>query len=255
MFFKKTNAKMAKIKLIAVATLTAIIAGGFMYFVGMGTPHRTIIATGECTARVERDRTAITIRITVLDDNAATSLRRGQDIYTHIITYLTALDEGSLVNELQTIRFDSAERRQWDHNRQMEVSMGFETNIELSVQSENRRLIERILSDLTGFENVFPGNLQMTSSPAATKRAMDACLRDAVEHARQNANQIAEADGRRVGRMTNAEFTQTTSGGNIQPRPMMMRAQAVAFAGDMGGGLFASDGELSVVVNAAFRLR
>jgi len=253
MFFKKTNAKMQNVKLIAVATLVAIIAGTFMYFVGAGTPHRTVAATGECIASVERDRTAVSIRITVLDNNAAMSLRRAQDIHTHLSDYLMGVGDGALRDNITTTRFDSHERRRWDNDSQTEVGVGFETNIELLVSSENRRLIERVLSDISFLENVFPGNLQMTSSPAVIQAAMDACIETAVARARANADAIAAAEGRRTGRMISAEFNKGQTA--MQPRPMMMQRAMVMADGMMGGGLHAADGEMSVSVNAIFNLR
>ncbi|MCL2758486.1 MAG: SIMPL domain-containing protein [Alphaproteobacteria bacterium] len=216
----------------------------------------TVLTSGECIASVERDRTAITVRVTVVDPDAASSLRRAKAAYGIVAEYTQSIDDDTM--EMQTARFDSHERNRWDHNRQEEIFVGFETNIELVISSDRRDKIEEVMSAFAGRPNIFPGNLRMFSSPRKIMPAIENCIQTAVEHARSNANSIAAADGRRVGRMVSAEFSRIAGPGDIQPRPMMMR-QAAALGGgvgaDSGISLFATDSEISVTVTATFELK
>ena len=247
---KQQPQKFNWIKFGVIAAAIFLIAG-FVERIAM--PTNMVAVSGECITRVERDRTSATVRVTVLDRNSANSVRRAQTLYQSALAFVQSIDDETL--ELTTGRFDSFERNRWDQNRQTEVSMGFETTIELIVMSENRATIEEVLGFFADRENVFMGNLTMTSSPLAMNAAIADCIQYAVDDARSRADAVARAGNRRIGRMITAEFAQG-AGGNMMPRPMMAGRMVMAQSMDMGGmSLVAADGEISVRVNAVFNLR
>ena len=239
--------------LAATIILAVAIISGVKLWCG-GDSKRSVSVKGECIAKVEKDRTVIALRVTVLDRNASTSLRRAQVAYAGISDYAGRLKAEDPTMELQTSRFDSHEKNKWDHTRQEEVFLGYETNIELTVSSENRTVIEGLLSHFAGAENVFPGKLAMYSSSKKMGPAIEGCIKEAVKNAREKADVIAKAGGTRAGRMISANFNRTAgdSGGMPNVR-YSARAEVMADAG--GVALFSSDTEVSITINAVFGLK
>jgi len=241
--------------LAATIILAVAIISGVKLWISEGDPKRSISVKGECITKVEKDRTSITLRVTVLDRNASASLHRAQIAYAGISEYAGRLKTADPTIELQTTRFDSAEKNKWNHAGQEEIFLGYETNIELSVSSENRGTIEDLLSHFANSENVFPGKLAMYSSIKKMGPAIEGCIKDAVKNAREKADIIARAGGTRVGRMISADFNRTAGGNNGIPtaRYSMARVEMI----EDGGGieLFSSDTEVSITINAVFGLR
>jgi len=250
---QKTTIQTSKTLIMTILALFAVAA-----IAVWPAPHmreRTVSVRGECIAKVEKDRTAATLRIHTLSPDAGRSLRRAQTTYAEVTEFMRTIVDDSL--ELQTARFDSNERIRWDHQTQQEVHQGFETTIELAISSERREVIEDILARFSGTENVFPRGLSMYSSNKTLAPAIENCLKDAVRDAREKADAIARAGGARVGRMITAEFARHASPRGFQPA---MRAMA------LGGGpvmmedsgsveLFSTDTEISVTVSAMFGLK
>ncbi|MCL1902503.1 MAG: SIMPL domain-containing protein [Alphaproteobacteria bacterium] len=213
---------------------------------------RTIMTTGECLSSVERDTTAITLRVTELNKDAGVSLSAARRVYATLAEYLRGIKDDTM--KIQTVRFDTNEKTEWNHVEQKSVTLGFETNIEVSVSSKDRATIETILSHVGQTIDVIPGNLRMFTSPEKMKPALEACIQSAVENARDKAESIATADGVRVGKMISASYSRTT-GGDMQPRPMMFSRAAGVMMDSAMPELFASDSDISVVVNISFQVR
>jgi len=237
----------------AFAILLLLIFGfaAGRWFVPAPEKARTIATTGECLSKVEKDMTAISLRVTVLAPDAAASLRNAQGTYTELAAYLKGIKDDSI--KIETTRFDSNERTEWNPSTQRSESKGFETNIVVSVSSKNRTTIENVIGDVASMTNVFPENLRMSTSPEKMKPALEACIQTAVENARDKANAIATADGDKVGQMISAEFSRTAGSNDFAPRPMMRMAAAGALAA--APELFATDSDISVVVNVTFKVR
>lgn len=215
---------------------------------------RTVDVTGECIANVPKDRTEISLNITVLEPSAPASLTAGSARYAKLSEYLKGIKDDSL--KLQTKRFDTNEKTKWNDGEKEYKFVGFETNIEVSVSSKDRSIIEKIIFDTAGMEDVRPGNLRMSVSTDKMQSALESCIRTAVENARDRAESIAAADGEKVARMTGARFSRTAGGGDDY-RPRFMRADAVESIAAMGAApeLFASESEVSVAVTATFELK
>ncbi|MCL2338358.1 MAG: SIMPL domain-containing protein [Proteobacteria bacterium] len=245
---KSFNAILTAVFIVLILLVAGFAAG--RWFVPFET-KRTIATTGECLSKVEKDTTSIDLRVTVLAPAGAASLRSAQDTYAELSKYLKGVKDDTL--KIQTIRFDSNERTEWNPATQRSESKGFETNIAVSVSSKNRNTIENIIGDASAIMNVFPENLRMSTSPEKMKPALEACIQTAVENARDKANAIATADGERVGQIISAEFNRTAGANDYAPRPMMlMRASAAAAPAPE---LFTSDSDISVSVAVTFKVK
>ncbi|MEE1111378.1 MAG: SIMPL domain-containing protein, partial [Alphaproteobacteria bacterium] len=162
---------------------------------------RTISVNGECLTTAPRDKTAITLRVSVLDDSAAESMRVATTQMSEITNYLKTLPV-----EMQTTQFNSYEKTEWNREAQKNEILGIETTVAVEVSASSIDTIETVLSHFAGQSNVFTENLRMYSSPETLKPIMDRCMAVAVQDARTRASVLASADNMRAGRMLSVSY-------------------------------------------------
>ncbi|MBR4806728.1 MAG: SIMPL domain-containing protein, partial [Alphaproteobacteria bacterium] len=85
---------------------------------------RTISVGGECLTSAPKDRTAITIRVSVVDKSAAKSMKLASAKVAEMNEYLKTLDV-----KVQTSEFNSYEKNEWNRVTQKSDFVGIETNI------------------------------------------------------------------------------------------------------------------------------
>lgn len=211
---------------------------------------RTITVSGECLTSVPRDKTAITLRVTVLADTAAQSMHDATAQMTEITEYLK-----SQPVEVQTTQFNSYEKTEWNRDEQKSVVLGIETTIAVEVSANNVTEIENILSAFAGNTNVFSENLRMYTSPETLKPAMEKCLSVAVENARTRANALADGDNRRAGRLLSVSYGNTSPS---TPENGLLRTKmvtAAAMSDTATGTIISKDTDVSVSVSATFEIK
>jgi len=232
----------------SVIGLAAVLTLGLEYFTKFNS-QRTIAVSGECLTSAPKDRTAITLRVQTLDKNAAVSMKRASTKISEITTFLKTVDV-----EMQTTRFDSFTKTEWDNTANKSIDLGIETDIAVEVSAKKIEVIEAILTKFAGVTDVYSENLRMFTSAESMKPIMEKCLGTAIENARTRANAIAAADGKKVGKLISANYMQQT--GNDDIRPMnFLSAKAVSARSDIGGGLVSKDTEVSVSIGAIFEIK
>lgn len=217
-------------------------------------PPRVISVDGQCLTSVQKDRTAITLRVTTLDKSAATSMKMATAKIAEITDYLKKQDV-----QMQTTEFNSYEKSEWNRELEKSVVLGTETTIAIEVSADNIETIEKILTQFAGQENVYSENLRMYTSAEAMKPVLEECLGAAVENARERADALAAGDGRTAGKMLSVSYN--VSAPTIQPRASnflttsskMALAEADAFSA--AGSIVAKDTEVSVSVSATFEIK
>lgn len=235
---------------IGAGAVMALLFGAFT----MPKEQRLISVSGECLTTVPKDRTAITLRVTTLDKNAAVSMKQATAKIAEITNYLKTQDV-----KMQTTEFNSYEKSEWNRELEKSVALGIETTIAIEVSADNIETIEKVLSQFAGQTNVYSENLRMYTSAEAMKPALEKCLGEAVANARTRANALAAGDGREAGKLVNVAYnTNTTS--SIQPRASNFLATSakMAVAEDamvMSGSIVAKDTEVSVSVSATFDIK
>jgi uncharacterized protein YggE len=218
-----------------------------------------VSATGVCTAKVSRDKLGITLAITALDKNAAVSLRAAQDAANTIISSIKKIDDKAL--EIQTARISSYEKTKWEKNTS--VLIGIESAIDIDITTDNSETINSVLSVSTGDKKVqiLPRNMRNFSSRTVMDAAIAKCLEIAITDARGKAYAIATADGEKIGRLLSANFI---GGGNNfadYDAVNILFERAPIAAGKAMGKVMSSDyiqsseGELSITIDATFRIR
>lgn len=222
-------------------------------FITPVTP-RTITTTGECLTTAPRDRTAITLRVTTLDKTALKSMRDATARVAEINAYLENLDV-----KTQTTEFNSYEKTEWNHATQKSINLGTETTIAIEVSSDNMDIIEQILNQFAGQENIYVGNLQMFTSAETLQPIVQDCMSAAVENARARATALAAGDNSYVGKMLSVSYG---AGGNVvapNANYRLMATMAKAETMDAGAGAFgtlsARDTNVSVSVSATFEIK
>lgn len=215
---------------------------------------RLISVSGECLTTVPKDRTAITLRVTTLDKNAAVSMKMATAKIAEITNYLKTQDV-----KMQTTEFNSYEKSEWNRELEKSVVLGIETTIAVEVSADNIETIEKVLSQFAGQTNVYSENLRMYTSAEAMKPALEKCLGEAVENARERANALAAGDGREAGKLVNVSYSASSSS-TIQPRASNFLASGakMAVAEDamvMSGSIVSKDTEVSVSVSATFDIK
>lgn len=236
-----------------------IIAGALCVLVlGWGAINRmaqprTISVGGECLTSAPKDRTAITIRVSVTDKSAAKSMKNASSKVSEINKYLKTLDV-----KVQTSEFNSYEKHEWNESTHKSEFVGVETTIALDVSASDIDTIEQVLTEFAGQTDVFVTNLRMFTSAETLKPILESCLGDAVENARSRANALAAGDGRKAGRMLAVSYG-TSSSYSVQPVANFRLAKAEMAmdtgASYAGGAITGKDTDVSVTVSAIFEIK
>jgi len=213
----------------------------------------TISVGGECSVSVPKDRTAVTLRVTVTDKSPAKSMQIASAKVAEINEYLKTQDV-----KVQTSEFNSYEKTEWNRATEKSEFVGVETTIALDVSADSVDKIETVLSKYAGQQNVFVTNLRMFTGAEKTKEAIESCLGRAVENARTRAKELAKGDKRRAGKLLAVSYS---TGGSHSVSPIgnfrVMKAMAAMDTEESyaGGALVGKDTEVSVRVSAVFEIR
>lgn len=209
---------------------------------------KTVSVSGECITSAPKDRTAITLRVETLNKNSAQSVRDATAIVQKINEYVK-----NLPVEVQTNQFNSYEKTEWDNELHKSVKLGIETTIAVEISAKSVDVIEQIMSEFAGQENIYSENLRVYTSTYETQKAIEKCMTGAVENARERATALANADSRKIGKLLSVSY-----GANAPeiyaPRTMNKMVLATASA-DASGTIMARDSEVSVTVSATFEIK
>lgn len=212
---------------------------------------RKINVSGECLTSVPKDRTAITLRVTTLDKNAAKSMKMATDKMAEITDYLKTIDV-----KMQTTEFNSYEKTEWNHELQKSVDLGIETRIAVEVSADKMETIESVLNKFAGQDDIYTENLRMFTSSETLKPALDKCLSTALDDARARANALVVGDGLKAGKLLSVSYDNVSYGERPVANYRLMSAKmATAESFDTGGSIVGKDTEITVSVSATFEIK
>ena len=235
--------------IIGVAAILDLIFGVF----DKPTEIRKINVSGECLTSVPKDRTAITLRVTTLDKNAAKSMKMATEKMAEITDYLKTIDV-----KMQTTEFNSYEKTEWNHVTQKSENLGIETRIAVEVSAKDPEIIESVLNKYAGQSDVFTENLRMFTSTEAMKPSLDKCLSVAVEDARNRANALVVADNLKAGKLLSVSYDNVSYNERPVANYRLMGAKMATMesaAFDAGGTIIGKDTEITVTVSATFEIK
>lgn len=237
--------------IIVFAIVAAFVLG--WRTIGVFSISNTITVNGECLTSAPKDRTAITLRISVTDKSAAKSMNDASAKAKEINDYLKTLDV-----RVQTSEFNSYEKSEWNNAIHKSEFVGIETTIALDVSASNIDIIEEVLTKFAGDKDVYISNLRMFTSAETMKPILESCLGDAVKNARDRADALAAGDGKHAGKILAMSYG--TGGANVAyPTANFRLAKAEMAmdtgAGYVGGAITGKDTDVSVTVSATFEIR
>lgn len=213
---------------------------------------RTVSVSGQCLTTAPKDRTAITLRVTTLDKNAAKSMKIASEKMSEITDYLKTLDV-----KMQTTEFNSYEKTEWNHTAQKSENLGYETRIAVEVSAKNTDIIESVLNKFAGQPDIYTENLRMFSSSEVLQPILEKCLGTALEDARIRANALLSGDNHHTaGKLLSVSYDnisyQERPYANFRVVSAKMESMDTAYA---GGGLVSKDTEITVTVSATFEIK
>ena len=237
--------------ILSVIGFGAVVSLAFD-FIKQPSEIRKINVNGECLTSVPKDRTAITLRVTTLDKNAAVSMKKATEKIAAITEYLKTIDV-----KMQTTEFDSYEKTEWNHDLQKSISLGIETRIAIEISAKNPEIIEDVLNKFAGIEDVYTENLRMFTSSEAMKPALDKCLSVALNDARARANALVSGDKLKAGKLLSVSYDNISYGERptANYRLMAVSAKAAGASFDTGGSIVGKDTEITVNVSATFEIK
>lgn len=210
---------------------------------------RTISVNGECLTTAPRDKTAITLRVSVLEPNASESMRLATSRMSEITEYLQTLPV-----ELQTTQFNSYEKTEWNRDEQKNQVLGIETTVAVEVSASSIDVIEQALSHFAGSTDVYTENLRMYTSPETMQPIIERCMSVAVENARTRADALASGDNKRAGRIISVSYG-TSSNDISVPTNGLLRTKMVTASSVADGAIVSRDSDVSVSVSAVFEIK
>lgn len=212
---------------------------------------RKINVNGECLTSVAKDRTAITLRVTTLDKNAATSMKMATDKMAEITDYLKTIDA-----KMQTVEFNSFEKTEWDQQLQKSVNLGIETRIGVEVSANTPEIIEQVLNKFAGEKDVYTENLRMFTSSEALKPVMEKCLSVALTDARERANALVASDKLKAGKLLSVSYGDISYNERPNANYRLMGAKMATMESlDTSGSIVSKDTEITVTVSATFEIK
>ena len=236
--------------ILSVIGFGAVVSLAFD-FVKKPTEIRKINVSGECLTSVPKDRTAITLRVTTLDKNAAKSMKMATEKMAEITDYLKTIDV-----KMQTTEFNSYEKTEWNYELQKSVDLGIETRIAVEVSSDDMEKIESVINKFAGQEDVYTENLRMFTSSETMKPALDKCLSVALDDARARANALVAGDNLKAGKLLSVSYDNVSYGERPVANYRLMGAKmATAESFDAGGSIVGKDTEITVSVSATFEIK
>ena len=240
-----------KNKLIAPSLMCVCVCLLGIFAVNRFSKPQIITTNGECLTSVPKDRTAVTVRISVLDKSPAKSMKLASAKAAEINDFLKTLDV-----KVQTSEFNSYEKTEWNHETQKSEFLGIETNIALDVSADKIETIENVLDKFAGVNDIYITNLRMFTSAEAMKPAMESCLGGAVENAHERATALATGAGKRVGKLLAVSYGQSDSHDVISTANFRVAKAALADTGNYTAGVIAGkDTDISVSVSATFEIK
>ena len=248
----ESKEKIMQEKIFSISAIVLCICVLGVWGINRMAEPQTISVNGECLTSAPKDRTAITIRVTVVDKSAAKSMKLASAKVAEMNEYLKTLDV-----KVQTSDFNSYEKTEWNRTTQKSEFVGIETNISLDVSAQNIDTIETILTKFAGQPDVFVSNLRMFTSAETLKPVTESCLESAVQNARSRASALAAGANKKVGKLLAVSYS-TGGAHNTMPTANFRLAKAsmdMATESYTGGAITGKDTDVSVAVSAIFEIK
>jgi uncharacterized protein YggE len=214
--------------------------------------ERQVTVTGSCSRQVTTDRGSIVLTADVRDDNLKSAIKKASRQYDRAVDAIKKL---RLENaELQTVEYNVGEVREWEKNKN--VFKGYRARIGLSVSTSDIPRLSEVMEIAAREEIRDVGALTSFLSTEKIRKEQDLCLKEAAEHAKSKAENLADSLGAHLGHVATINESNVTT----PPRIMPMMRQAMFKAGaeapqEAPNTIEGGKQEINATVNVSFELK
>lgn len=213
--------------------------------------ERQVTVTGSCTRQVTTDRGAIVLTADVRDDNLKNAIKKASRQYDRA---LDAIKKLKLENaDLTTVEYNVGEVREWEKNKS--VFKGYRARVGLSVSTSDIQRLSEVMEIAAREDIQDVSSLTSYLSSEKIRKEQDLCLKEAAEHARSKAENLASSLGAHLGQVMTLNESNVTTPPTIRP---MMRQALFKENTDVAGAPSSVEGgkqQIEAIVNATFELK
>jgi uncharacterized protein YggE len=208
-----------------------------------------ISVTGECSQYVEPDRASITVTVENEDKDSEDAYEKTTATYEELVNAVKKQD----FHELELVTTSTQMTKQFDWVNGKKNFRGHLAQIGLSITTSDTKKINQVFSITQKLKISETSALSFFISKELYRRTYDACLGQAVRHAKDKIKSLAEALDRKLGNAISIRESTITATPGL-PSPMFgmngMEAMSLksAAAEISPPGLHAAKNEVRVVI-------
>lgn len=220
---------------------------------GASAMERQVTVTGSCSRQVTTDRGSIILTADVRDDNLKNAIKKASREYDRALDAIKKLKLESA--DLQTVEYNVAEVREWENNKS--VFKGYRARVGLSVSTSDIQRLSEVMETAAREEIRDVGALVSYLSPEKIRKEQDLCLKEAAEHARSKAENLASSLSARLGPVVTINESNVTTPARPAPfTPMMRQALLKGSDADQAPSTVESGKQqIDATVNVTFELK
>ncbi len=208
---------------------------------------RTITVNGTGTAEVEPDRATLRMSIVAREPTLAAAQKAAADVTTKVLKMTDRMDIDR--DQVDTTGASVRPDYRWNRDKEEQELRGYIAERQITVVIEDLEKLGAVVEGAVdaGVNQVSPPHLDSSKRKKTYREA----LRAAADDARENAFQLADALGAKLGRVISIN-----SGSNAPrpPVPYAANVRAMAAESDAGESYSAADLSFSATVTVVFEL-
>lgn len=208
---------------------------------------RTITVNGTGTAEVEPDRATLRMSIVAREPTLAAAQKAAADVTSKVLKMTDRMDIDR--DQVDTTGASVRPDYRWNRDKEEQELRGYIAERQISVVIEDLEKLGAVVEGAVdaGVNQVSPPHLDSSKRKKTYREA----LRAAADDARENAFQLADALGAKLGRVISIN-----SGSNAPrpPVPYAANVRAMAAESDAGESYSAADLSFSATVTVVFEL-
>ncbi len=219
---------------------------------GASALERQVTVTGSCSRQVTTDRGSVVLTADVRDDNLKSAIKKASRQYDRALDSIKKL---KLENaDLQTVEYNVGEVREWEKNKS--VFKGYRARVGLSVSTSDIQRLSEVMEIAAREEIRDVGALTSFLSTEKIRKEQDLCLKEAAEHAKVKAENLASSLGAHLGPVVTLNESNLSTPPRIVPmaRQALLKEGFVASA-ETPSAIEGGKQQVEATVNVTFELK
>jgi uncharacterized protein YggE len=220
---------------------------------GASAMERQVTVTGSCSRQVTTDRGSIVLTSDILDKDLKSAIKQASRQYDRA---LDAIKKLKLENvDLQTVEYNVGELREWEKNKS--VFKGYRARIGLSVSTSDIQRMSEVIEIAARNEIRDVGALTSFLSTEKIRKEQDLCLKEAAEHAKSKAENLASSLNAHLGSVATINESNVSTPPRFFPmaRQALLQDKAVSAMNESPSTIEGGKQEINATVNVTFELK